>query len=112
MPTTTQPASRQEPNSKMAGHAPSLRHHFDTEEQQFDSSTLGMWVFLITEVMFFAGMFCSYTIYRNMYPDAFSSTSRFMNLTLGAVNTAVLITSSLTMALAVRAAQMGRKKAL
>src|SRR5437588_2335776 len=71
-----------------------------------------MWVFLLTEVMFFGGMFGGYTVYRNLYPDAFASTSRFMNVTLGALNTAVLITSSLTMALAVRSAQIGRKKAL
>src|SRR5580698_2804837 len=96
------------------GSAPAgeVRHHFDTAEQQFDSSTLGMWVFLLTEIMFFGGMFGSYTVYRNMYPAAFASTSHFMNVTLGGVNTGVLIGSSLTMALAVRAAQLGAKKAL
>ena len=93
-------------------HLGGLRHHFDTAEQQFESSTLGMWVFLLTEILFFGGMFGSYTVYRNMYPDAFASSSRFMNVTLGAINTAVLITSSLTMALAVRAAQLGSKKTL
>ncbi len=71
-----------------------------------------MWVFLLTEIMFFGGMFGSYTIYRNMYPEAFASTSHYMNVTLGGINTAVLICSSLTMALAVRSAQLGRKKAL
>ncbi len=93
-------------------HEPEVRHHFDTAEQQFDSSTLGMWVFLVTEVMFFGGMFGSYTIYRNMYPEAFASTSRFMDVTLGGINTAVLICSSLTMVLAVRSAQVGSKKGL
>jgi cytochrome c oxidase subunit III len=93
-------------------HAPELRHHFDTVEQQRNSSVLGMWAFLVTELMFFGGMFCSYMIYRNMYPDAFASTSRYMNVMLGGVNTAVLICSSLTMALAVRSAQLGHKKAL
>jgi cytochrome c oxidase subunit 3 len=96
----------------MAAHPQGLRHHFDTVEQQFESSTLGMWVFLLTEIMFFGGMFGGYTIYRNMYPDAFASTSHFMNVTLGGINTGVLICSSLTMALAVRSAQLGRKKAL
>jgi cytochrome c oxidase subunit 3 len=93
-------------------HKPELKHHFDTPEQQRDSSTLGMWTFLITEIMFFGGMFGGYTIYRNMYPDAFASTSQFMNIPLGATNTAVLICSSLTMVLAVRAAQLGQKRAL
>ncbi len=89
-----------------------LRHHFDSVEQQRDSSTLGMWVFLLTEIMFFGGMFGSYTVYRNLYPDAFASTSHFMNVTLGGINTAVLICSSLTMALAVRSAQLGHKRTL
>jgi len=71
-----------------------------------------MWVFLLTEIMFFGGMFGGYTVYRNMYPEAFASTSHFMNVTLGGTNTAVLICSSLTMALAVRSAQLGKKKAL
>ena len=80
-------------------------------EQQFDSATLGMWVFLLTEIMFFGGMFGAYTVYRNMYPDAFASTSMHMNPAFGAANTAVLIVSSLTMALAVRAAHLGQQKA-
>jgi cytochrome c oxidase subunit 3 len=93
-------------------HPPELKHHFDDLGQQLESSTLGMWLFLATEIMFFGGMFCGYTVYRNAYPDAFASTSHYMNVTIGAINTAVLICSSLTMALAVRAAQLGQKKAL
>lgn len=81
-------------------------------EQQLDSSTLGMWVFLLTEIMFFGGMFGSYTIYRNMYPAAFASTSHYMNAPLGCLNTAILIVSSLSMAIAVRAAQLGQRKLL
>jgi len=96
------------------GHAEAevthLRHHFATPEQQMDASMLGMWTFLITEVLFFGGMFTAYAIYRNMYYDAFASTSRFMDVTLGATNTAVLICSSLTMVLAVRAAQLNKRK--
>jgi cytochrome c oxidase subunit III len=95
-----------------ASHPPGLRHHFDNPAQQLEASTLGMWVFLLTELMFFGGMFGGYTIYRNMYPDAFASTSHFMNVTLGGINTAVLICSSLTMALAVRSAQLGKKRPL
>jgi cytochrome c oxidase subunit 3 len=93
-------------------HPAELKHHFDDVEQQLESSTLGMWIFLATEIMFFGGMFCSYTIYRAAYPEAFASTSRFMNVTIGGINTAVLICSSLTMALAVRSAQLGQKKVL
>src|SRR5205085_4277053 len=87
-------------------------HHFDDSAQQLQSATLGMWVFLITEVMFFGGMFGGYTVYRSMYPDAFASTSHFMNVTIGAINTGVLIFSSFTMVLAVRSAQLGKKIAL
>jgi cytochrome c oxidase subunit 3 len=101
-----------DPEALVATHTDQLRHHFDTTEQQFESSTLGMWVFLLTEIMFFGGMFGGYTVYRNMYPGAFASTSHYMNVTLGATNTAVLICSSFTMALAVRSAQLGRKRAL
>jgi cytochrome c oxidase subunit 3 len=89
-----------------------LKHHFDDSAQQLESSTLGMWVFLLTEIMFFGGMFGAYTVYRNMYPEAFASASQFMNITMGGTNTAVLIFSSLTMALAVRSAQLGQKKNL
>lgn len=93
-------------------HPPELKHHFDDIAQQKEASTLGMWAFLATEILFFGGMFCAYTIYRSAFHDAFESTSRFMNVTIGAINTAVLICSSLTMALAVRAAQLGQKKVL
>src|SRR5689334_3839218 len=77
-----------------------------------DASMLGMWTFLITEVLFFGGMFASYAVYRNMYPDAFASTSKFMDVILGGTNTAVLICSSLTMVLAVRAAQLSKRRDL
>jgi cytochrome c oxidase subunit 3 len=87
-----------------------LKHHFATSEQQMDADTLGMWTFLITEVLFFGGMFTAYAMYRNMYLDAFASTSRYMDVVLGGTNTAVLICSSLTMALAVRAAQRSRHR--
>jgi cytochrome c oxidase subunit 3 len=93
-------------------HPPDLQHHFDDMDQQFDSATLGMWVFLLTEIMFFGGMFAGYTIYRYLYPDAFASTSKHLDTLMGALNTAVLICSSLTMALAVRSAQIGNRKLL
>src|SRR5436305_1714799 len=81
-------------------------HQFDTMEQQKESSTLGMWLFLVTEIMFFGGLFTAYVIYRNMYPEAFAAASSTLNVPLGALNTAVLICSSLTMALAIRSAQV------
>jgi cytochrome c oxidase subunit 3 len=91
-------------------HRPGLHHQFDTYEQQKESATLGMWLFLVTEVLFFGGLFLAYTIYRWSFPGSFAAASRTLNVTLGTVNTAVLIGSSLTMALAVRAAQMGKGK--
>jgi cytochrome c oxidase subunit 3 len=93
-------------------HHPALAHHFDNLEQQKEASTLGMWVFLVTEVLFFGGLFLTYMIYRSWYPDAFAFASHELDVTLGTINTAVLIGSSLTMALAVHAAQTGDRKAL
>ena len=87
-------------------------HQFDDVEQQHETSWLGMWIFLATEVMMFGGMFAGYAIYRFAYSDAFTEASNQLNLWLGTVNTAVLICSSFTMALAVRSAQMGNRKAL
>jgi cytochrome c oxidase subunit 3 len=89
-----------------------LAHQFDNLEQQKEASTLGMWVFLATEVLFFGGLFLTYTVYRSQYPLAFGAASRELDVVLGGINTAVLITSSLTMALAVHAAQTGRRRAL
>jgi len=89
--------------------ARSFAHHFDSAEQQRQSAALGMWVFLATEVMFFGGLFVAYIVYRAAFPEAFAAASRRLDLELGAINTAVLIGSSLTMALAVRGAQQGRR---
>jgi len=91
---------------------PGLAHHFESLEQQAETTTLGMWVFLVTEVLFFGGLFLVYTVYRSWYPNAFAAASHELDVMLGTINTAVLITSSLTMALAVHAAQLGRRKAL
>jgi cytochrome c oxidase subunit 3 len=86
-------------------HHPKLQHHFDDMAQQTEASTLGMWVFLVTEVMFFGGLFLAYLVYRHADPMGFQEASNHLNVTWGAVNTIVLIVSSLTMALGVRAAQ-------
>jgi len=89
-----------------------LAHQFDNLEQQREAVTLGMWVFLATEVLFFGGMFTAYTVYRSLHPLAFAEVSRQLNIVLGTINTAVLICSSFTMVLAVYGAQTGRRKML
>lgn len=86
-----------------------LREQFDTAEQQKDASTLAMWIFLITEVMFFGGMFAAYTIYRSTYPTVFAIASTSLNVVVGAINTCVLLLSSFTMVMAVRAGQLGHR---
>jgi len=85
-------------------HPPGLAHHFHTLQQQRAAAELGMWVFLITEFMFFGGLFLAYLMYRSRYGEAFIEGSASMRIGLGTLNTAVLLTSSLTMALAVHAA--------
>ena len=89
---------------------PALQHHFENMEQQREAGTLGMWVFLVTELMFFGGMFLAYTLYRTKYPEAFASASNHLSWQLGAINTGVLILSSFTMALAVYSAQTGKRR--
>jgi cytochrome c oxidase subunit 3 len=93
-------------------HPPRLAHHFDSYEQQRESASLGVWIFLVTEIMFFGGLFTAYILYRSKYPEAFIAGSHQLDVMLGTVNTAVLICSSLTMAMAVRSAQLGRGKAI
>lgn len=88
---------------------PYVAHHFDDAEQQHDASTLGMWLFLVQEVMFFGGLFLAYVVYRTAYPEAFHAGSHELDITLGAFNTVVLLTSSLTMALSVHAAQVSKR---
>ena len=88
-----------------------VAHHFESMEQQREATTLGMWAFLVTEILFFGGLFISYMVYRNMFPTVFAEASHHLNVPLGAINTGVLLGSSLTMALAVHAAQEGRRAA-
>jgi cytochrome c oxidase subunit 3 len=95
-----------------ANHSEFLAHHFDSMKQQREAVSLGMWVFLVTEIMFFGAIFLAYFIYRYLYPTMFYDMSRQLDIVLGTVNTAVLLTSSLTMALAVNAAQTGKTKRL
>jgi cytochrome c oxidase subunit 3 len=87
-------------------------HQFDDAVQQHEAATLGMWIFLATEVLFFGGLFTGYTIYRSAYPAAFGEASRHLDIVLGAVNTGVLLLSSLSMAMAVQSAQLGKQRRL
>jgi len=93
-------------------HNPALQHHFADMEQQKNASELGMWLFLGTEIMFFGGMFLAYLIYRLNYYNEFAAGSKSLDIYLGTANTAVLICSSLTVAMGVRAAQLGKRKLL
>ena len=88
-----------------------LQHHFTSLDQQKQASTLGMWAFIVQEVLFFGGMFTVYTVYRNQYYSVFEACSHHLDWRLGALNTVILICSSLTMALAVHAAAIGKGKA-
>jgi cytochrome c oxidase subunit 3 len=94
----------------MSESQPGLLHQFDDREQQFEASQTGMWLFLATEILFFGGTFIGYTVYREAYFEAFARASNHLDVWLGSVNTAVLICSSLSMALAVHSAQRGQRK--
>lgn len=95
----------------MSEPASAHAHQFETLEQQHDADTLGMWAFLATEVLFFGGLIMCYTVARFSYPQAFEEASHRLYVGYGGPNTALLLFSSFTMALAVRAAQLGRRKA-
>jgi len=95
-----------------AEHHPALQHQFETMGQQKEAAVLGMWAFLLTEILFFGGLFLVYTIYRSWYPGAFAASSHHLDIPLGTINTAVLIGSSLTMALAVRSAQTNSRRGI
>src|SRR5262249_24326690 len=119
-PTTTSNSKRSHP--PIAGTPPladaattdavHVAHHFDDAEQQREASTLGMWAFPVQEDMFFRGLFTCYVVYRTLHPDGFAHASHHLDVVFGTINTAALITSSLTMALAVWASQMGRRRML
>lgn len=98
--------------ARMPEHNPELAHHFENIDQQRQSSKLGMWLFLVTEILFFGGLFCAYVVYRVNHPEVFIFGHHFLDKSLGALNTVVLICSSLTMAWAVRAAQLKQRAIL
>jgi cytochrome c oxidase subunit III len=95
------------------GHSKHLAHHFDNLEQQYTSAKLGMWVFLGTEILMFGGLFCAYAIFRHNHPQVFSfAAESYLSIPLGTLNTVILISSSLTMAWGVRAAQLNQRATL
>ncbi|MCI0650406.1 MAG: cytochrome c oxidase subunit 3 [Planctomycetes bacterium] len=90
-------------------HVPHLEHHFESLEQQFSAAKFGMWLFLAQEILFFGGLFCAYSVYRAIHPEVYVWASQYLDKIWGAVNTVVLLVSSLTMALGVRSAQLRQK---
>ena len=93
-------------------HPANLQHHFVSAQQQFQASKLGMWLFLVTEILLFGGMFVAYGIYRSWYPELFEQASLQLDTVMGAVNTLVLLASSLTVAWAIRGAQRDNRRVL
>ncbi len=104
-------AEDQEHGADHGHHGPKwLAHHFDSGAQQFEAAKLGMWVFLVTEVLMFGGLFAAYIINKSTYHDLFVLGHEHLDKRLGALNTVVLLFSSLTVALAVRSSQLGERK--
>jgi cytochrome c oxidase subunit III len=93
-----------------SSHTSPLAHHFADMEQQRESAKLGMWVFLLTEVLLFGGLFCAYAIFRSWHPEMFHNAHKLLDVWLGGTNTVVLITSSITMALAIRSMQLNQRR--
>jgi cytochrome c oxidase subunit 3 len=91
---------------------PGLQHHFSTPEQQLDAAKIGMWLFLVTEVLLFGGLFVGYGIMQSLHPEAFVHAHHHLDRTLGVANTIVLLISSFTMVMAVHSAQTGNRKRL
>jgi cytochrome c oxidase subunit 3 len=108
----TSPGSAQPEPQAAAEHPAHLAHHFATAQQQFEAGKLGMWIFLLTEILLFGGLFCAYAVYRANHPEIFFYAEQFLDRRLGALNTGILITSSLTMAWAVRCAQCSQQRGL
>ncbi len=93
-------------------HPAHLQHHFVSSEQQFDAAKMGMWLFLITEILLFSGMFVAYTVYRTWHPEVFAHSAELLDWRLGGLNTLVLLASSLTVALSIHSIQKGNQKGL
>jgi cytochrome c oxidase subunit 3 len=97
-------------NAEAGKHVHHHAHHFSSAEHEFETSKEGMWVFMVTEVLMVGALFVGYLIFRSLYPEAFHEAHKLLNVKLGALNTVVLIVSSLTMVLGVGAAQRGNNK--
>ncbi len=100
------------PVAQLEEHTPFLQHHFAEMEQQFDASKIGMWLFLVTEILLFGGLFVGYGIMQSMHPEAFVAAHHHLDRTLGTLNTVVLLISSFTMVMAVHSAKHGKRRAL
>jgi cytochrome c oxidase subunit 3 len=109
-PTTATTAAAKE--AQVETHPSHLKHYFVSSEQQFDAAKLGMWLFLVTEILLFSGMFVAYTVFRIWHPEVFVEASTELNPWLGGLNTLVLLLSSLTVALAIHSAQSDDRKGL
>lgn len=95
------------------GHSsPFIQHHYDDAQHQFDTGKLGIWFFLVQEILFFSALFVAYILYRHHHPEIFAYAHHYLDVKWGAINTAVLIVSSLSAAWAVRCAQLNQQKAL
>jgi cytochrome c oxidase subunit 3 len=93
-------------------HPAHLQHHFVSSEQQFDAAKMGMWLFLVTEILLFSGMFVAYTVYRSWHPEVFALSAQLLNPWMGGLNTVVLLASSFTVALGIHYAQTNNKRGL
>lgn len=102
-PSPTKAGSALSPNFKVA-------HHFSNANVQFDANRMGVWLFLITEILLFSGLFCAFIVFRSWYFDTFVEAHHYLDKVMGSINTVVLICSSLTVALSIRAAQMNNQK--
>jgi len=100
------------PTGSTHEHPPHLQHHFENSNQQFEAGKLGIWLFLATEILLFGGLFVAYSIYRANHPEIFLYAHQYLDRVLGGTNTVILLCSSLTMAWAVRAAQLGQRRLL
>jgi cytochrome c oxidase subunit III len=105
------PTTSPRPEPLAEGEGP-IGEPYQTLEQQHETAEFGMWIFLATELMLFGGLFTAYTVYRSVYPEGFAEGSRHLDLVYGAVNTVILLISSLTMVLAVQAAEVGHRRKL
>lgn len=97
-------------HSTTTSHSRFQQHHFVDADQQFDAAKMGMWIFLVTEILMFGGLFAAYIVYRLWYPELFVMASEELDTFWGGVNTIVLIGSSLTVAMAIKSAQLNQKK--